>query len=353
LAPFDPRRATDIEVAFRNIAVSSFSPYSATFAGRAIRSGDLDLALQYKVDGGRLAGDNQLLLRDLKLGEKVDSPDATSLPLDLAIALLTDSRGRIDIALPVRGNVDNPTFSYGRIVWKAIGNLIAGVATAPFRALGGLFGGAKAEEMQAVQFASGSAELRPRERERLGTLAEALAARPRLGLGVSPGVEKSRDGQALRRLAVRRAHAEASGLEFDPGEDPGPVSYADGHSQNALEELLEEREGEEANARFAARWAKQSGREPERVNAALAFLGGDSEDTEYYRALYLYLVRSTPEPTEGLTALGKARSEVILAELARRGVDPARLEAGEPQPLGKAQPSGVLLPLSLVPRGGR
>jgi hypothetical protein len=348
LAPFDATRFTDIEVSFRNIAMSPFSPYSATFAGRTIQSGDLDLDLEYKVDGGMLAGQNQIVLQDFRLGETVASPGALQLPLDLAIALLTDAQGRIDVSVPVSGNVGDPAFSYGHVIWQALGNLVTGVVAAPFRALGSLFGAEDAEAMQSVRFRSGSAELMPREQERIAKVAGALAARPQIGVAVPTGVEAERDGYAVRRLAVRRAIAAELGHELEPGEDPGPVAYDNAKSQRALELLLAAREGDDAPDAFAAAYAQKEGREPERVNPALALLGNASEDREYYRALYLELVRSTPEPSAELDALARGRADAIVAEFLRRGVDPARVAVGGRVALAQAKPAGVMLPLELV-----
>lgn len=350
LAPFDPTHFTDIEIAFRNIALTPLSPYSATFAGRTIKAGDLDLSLQYKVDNQKLLGKNEVVLQNFKLGESVKSKDAVSLPLDLAIALLSDSKGRIDLAVPVSGDVGDPKFSYGHLIWKAIGNLITGVVTAPFRALGSLFGGAE-EQVQAIRFKSGSAELMPMERQRIAKVATALSQRPRLAVRVPAATHAERDGYALRRFELRRLHATEMGYELAAGEDPGPVSYSNGRSQRALEKLLAVRGGDDAADRFAASWAKKQGREPERVNAALALVGRGSPDHEFYRAMYLELVNTTPEPPGGMQALAAARAEAISAEFRTRGVEAARVSIGKAAPMQKAKPSGVMLPLELLAAG--
>jgi len=349
LALFDPERFTDIEVSFRNVALQPLSPYTATFAGRTIARGNLDLELEYKVDDGRLVGDNRVVLQDLQLGEKVPSPDAVDLPLDLAVALLADADGRIDLAVPVAGNVDDPQFNYGRLVARALRNAITGVVTAPFRALGSLLGGKGDEAPSSIRFKSGTADLMPRERERIAQIVGVLAERPQLGIAVVPGIEPERDGYAVRRLAVRRAHAAELGFELQPGEDPGPVSYSEPDSQRALEILLEARDGEGAADRFAADWSvRNAGMEPERVNRALALVDRGAGDAAFYRELYLDLVRGLPEPAQDLQALGQARAEAVVADLLARGLDTARVSIATPRPLPQAQPTGVLLPLDLI-----
>src|SRR5205823_3114938 len=120
LDSFQPKVFTDITVVFRNVPMTMLTPYSATFAGRRIRSGTMNVDLQYKIDHSALLGENKVVLQRLQLGERVESPGATRLPLDLAIAILSDSEGRIDIAMPVRGNVDHPEFSYGQVMWQAL-----------------------------------------------------------------------------------------------------------------------------------------------------------------------------------------------------------------------------------------
>ncbi|HTZ00489.1 MAG TPA: DUF748 domain-containing protein, partial [Rhodocyclaceae bacterium] len=120
---FNPAQFTDVKVVFRNVEMTRLTPYSATFAGRKIDSGKLSLDLEYKINRRQMEGENQIVMDQLTLGERVESPEAKSLPLDLAIAILQDSDGRIDLGLPVSGSLDDPQFSYGRIIWKAILNV--------------------------------------------------------------------------------------------------------------------------------------------------------------------------------------------------------------------------------------
>jgi hypothetical protein len=137
----NPANGLDMRVQFRNVEMTRLTPYTATFAGRKIDSGKLSLDLQYQIKQRQLQGENQVIMDKLTLGERIESPTATNLPLDLAIAILQDSDGRIDLGLPVAGSLDDPQFSYGSIVWKAIVNVLTKIVTAPFRALGALFGG--------------------------------------------------------------------------------------------------------------------------------------------------------------------------------------------------------------------
>lgn len=200
----DPTALTDIDVRFRNIEMTSLSPYTAKFAGRAIDAGRIDLDLGYAIEQKRLNGENSIVMRELQLGDKVDSPDATDLPLGLAVALLTGPDGTIDLDLPVSGNVDDPEFSVGSVVMKAFGNLIGKLVTSPFRLLGSLVG-VESDDFGTVEFRAGEAELTPPEQEKLARLAEAMAMRPALGLVIGGVTAPDEDADALKRTRVEAA----------------------------------------------------------------------------------------------------------------------------------------------------
>jgi uncharacterized protein involved in outer membrane biogenesis len=197
LTPLDVKQNTDLQVRFENVEIPKFSAYTVAFAGRQIASGKLDLDLGYKVSASELEGENRIVLRDFTLGDEVEHPGAMSLPLGLAVALLKGPDGTIDIDLPVRGNVDDPEFGYGRVIGKALVNLVVKVVASPFALLGKLVG-IEADELDHVSFVTGRSDLTPPELERIGKLAEALKLRPELELEISGVVDRDADGLALR-----------------------------------------------------------------------------------------------------------------------------------------------------------
>jgi hypothetical protein len=187
---------TDLEMQFKNIELASFTPYSGRFAGYTIEKGKLSLDLKYKISDSVLVGENKIILDQLTLGERVDSPDATNLPIGLAIALLRDRNGIIDIDLPVKGDLNDPEFSYGHLVFKALLNIIAKAVTSPFAMLGGLVG-TDSEELSFVEFEFGSAQLSPNETAKLDKLAAALSERPMLRLEIEGAADTKYDRLAL------------------------------------------------------------------------------------------------------------------------------------------------------------
>ena len=219
LSPLQLTTFSDVNVVFRNVAMSPLSPYSGTFAGRRIQSGKLNLDLEYKVEDRRLKSNNTIILDQFTLGERVESQKAVSLPLDLAIALLTDGEGKINASVPIEGDVDHPEFSVGHLVWQAIVNLITTAVTAPFKALGALVGGE--EGIDAILFRPGIDTIPPPEREKLAKVAEALTKRPMLALTVRGAYDPAADGEALRSMQVRRALAQRARGRLATGRGPG------------------------------------------------------------------------------------------------------------------------------------
>jgi hypothetical protein len=248
---FDPKQFTDISVVFRNVEMTNLTPYSGKFAGYKIDSGRLSLNLQYKVENSQLLGKNKIVIDTLILGEKVESPDAVKLPLRLAIALLKDANGVIDIDLPVSGNLDDPEFRYGPLIWKALVNLLTKIVTSPFKLLGSLFGGGE-DLMDSVSFDPGKGDVPPPEEEKLVRLLEALRQRPQLKLVITGKYNSDSDGQVIRELQVRRAIAERSWTVLEPGEDAGPVDFNNSKAQQGLAALFVERYGQEAYDALAA-----------------------------------------------------------------------------------------------------
>ncbi|MDJ0926997.1 MAG: DUF748 domain-containing protein [Gammaproteobacteria bacterium] len=234
--PADPIASTDMRILFRNVEFPDLSPYTVKFAGRRIADGRLEVDLRYKLDQGRMQGDNKVVIDRLQLGETVDNPDAMDLPLGLAIALLKKPDGTIDIELPVSGDVNDPEFSIGGIVLRAFANLITKLVTSPFRLLGGLVG-AETENFDRIDFEPGTAKLTPPEREKLLKLGEALGQRPQLALEIPGVVAPDADALALRTSRVDAAIDLL--LRQDEGKQAEQLLTE--RRRRALESLMQER----------------------------------------------------------------------------------------------------------------
>jgi hypothetical protein len=307
----------------------------------------MNLDLEYKIDHSALLGENKVVLQKVKLGEQVESPGAMKLPLDLALAILSDADGRIDIALPVRGNVDKPEFSYGQVIWEALVTVIKRVATAPFRALGALFGGG-GEKLEAIEFEPGRDVVLPPEREKLKHVGDVLAKRPQLKLTVHGGYDAKLDGEALRALHVRQDLAQRLAVKLKPGEDPGPVAFDDVKTQRALETLLTERGGGKAVDDVVAQYQASSGKTADRANRMLALVGRGGGDRGLYEAIYRRLVETTPLAESELTALAQRRGEAAAHALNQgAGAAAARVQVGDTEVAGGADRKAIPTRLEL------
>ncbi|MDR9753121.1 DUF748 domain-containing protein [Pseudomonas sp. SZMC_28357] len=204
--PFDPMASLDIATSFKRVELTTLTPYSGKFAGYRIRKGRLNLDLHYLITKGQLKAENKVVVEQLQLGEKVDSPDAVNLPLKLAIALLKDVDGKISIELPVTGDLNNPQFSVMPIVWQTLRNLIVKAAAAPFKLIGGLVSGGGSQDLGSVSFAPGSSDLSKDAEAALVKLAQALKERPALRLEIEGTAAASSDGPLIAEQRLEREY---------------------------------------------------------------------------------------------------------------------------------------------------
>jgi uncharacterized protein involved in outer membrane biogenesis len=196
----------DIKVDATDIDLSPMSPYSGRYVGYGIERGKLTFNVQYKIENRKLSAQNKIILNQLTFGERVESPDATKLPVLLAVALLKDRNGVMDINLPIGGSLDDPQFSVGGIVWQIIVNILVKAVTSPFALLGSVFGagGGGGEELSFIEFDYGRATLPQTAEAKLKTLATAMSNRPALKLDISGRVDPTNDLDGLKHASIER-----------------------------------------------------------------------------------------------------------------------------------------------------
>lgn len=193
----------DIVADAKDIELSPLSPYSGKYVGYDIEKGKLSFNVKYRLQNRKLEAQNQFILNQLTFGNKVESPTATKLPVLLAVALLKDRNGVIDVNLPISGSLDDPQFSVGGIILRIVLNIIKKAVTAPFALIGNMFGGG-GEELSFVDFDYGRATLTPQAEAKLKTITTAIINRPALKLEITAHVDPVRDREALRKVSVER-----------------------------------------------------------------------------------------------------------------------------------------------------
>ncbi len=210
----------DLALLFNNFELTSLTPFSGKFVGYAVEKGKMSLDIKSKISDNKLLGEHKLLLDQFTLGKEIDSPDATRLPVKLAIALLKDRSGKIEIDLPVEGDLDDPEFSYGGIVMRALVNLLTKIVTSPFALLGG--GG---EELSRIEFDFGQSLLRPQEIAKLDQMAKALDKKPALQVGIQGTADPKLDRTLLAEaeLLNQLKQAKLKELKASGGEMPARI----------------------------------------------------------------------------------------------------------------------------------
>jgi hypothetical protein len=333
LNAWDPTRFSDIKMVFRNLEMERMTPYTIEFAGWEIDAGRMDLDLDYKINQGQLLGANDVVIRELTVGDKVESPSGASLPLKLAVALLKDSNGVIDVALPVEGDLNDPSFKIGGIVWKAIGNLLLKVVTAPFKLLGSLVG-VESEDFGTLHFTPGVTEISPPDREQLVKLAEAMRQRPELQLEVAGSYVIELDKPALQTRQV------------DERIEQGVAALEDGEElvTSQRRQVMEQMVAASATPVDIVALQQQhssipEGEDPEKATAVL-------DETAYLEALRQNLIEAEPVSDTSLQGLGDARADAVVAALAGDGATPALPLARLPSAAVEADDDGEV-PLEL------
>ncbi|MGI9264045.1 MAG: DUF748 domain-containing protein [Gammaproteobacteria bacterium] len=332
LDPFAPQRQADLNVSFKNVDMSSLTPYTAKFGGYRIDGGKLSLDIQYVIEEGQLNSGNRIIIDNLVLGEKVESPDSMNLPLKLAVALLRDSDGRIDLDLPVTGNVNDPEFHYGKLVVKVLGNVLKKLITAPFHFLANLVG-ADGDDFQYVSFQPGTSEVPPPAQENLAKLAGALAERPQLTLALSGTYDPTLDGTAIQKRKLDELIQQR--LENDMPRGDYPI-------RKTLEALFDDFYGQEAREALKLKHTGVQAEDPAEKSKPVL------DETAYVDELRARLEENQAATNEELVTLGEARAVAVQQALLGDGAmaeDRIALQAA--QPVEKSEETEVRMELAV------
>jgi hypothetical protein len=310
---------TDLTMSFRNIELSIFNPYSGKWAGYDIAKGKLTTDMHYKVVDRKLDAQHHIVIDQLEFGEKTASKDAVSLPVKLAVALLKDRNGVIDLPLPVTGSLDDPKFRLGPIIWKVLVNILEKAVTAPFALLGALFG--SGPDLQFIDFRPGSNDLAAAESDKVKGLVKALQERPQLKLEIPIATVPDLDRPALVAATFEAQVAEAQ-AETQADRQKGARKAAASTAPSSFDQL-----DPAAKLDVLVRlYARNFGSEPKYPDSVTAI----KPKPELVAAKIDFLTAALREHVavgeEQLTALGQQRALVLQrALLTDTGIDPARV----------------------------
>jgi len=189
----------DVKASANGVQLPRLTPYSAKYAGYPITKGKLSMDVQYKIENDKLVAQNDVRIEQLTFGDHVDGPNVTKLPVMLAVSLLKDRNGTINLNLPISGSLSDPQFSIGGIIMRVFVNLIVKAVTSPFALISSMFGNDSAGELSYIEFEPGSSELTDDIRKKLDTLGYALHQRPALKIDVMGRADPTVDDAGLRK----------------------------------------------------------------------------------------------------------------------------------------------------------
>ena len=308
----------DVHGRVDDLQLAPLSPYSTRYAGYGIERGLLSMNVHYDIDaGGKLEADNKLVLRQLTFGPRVDSPTATKLPVLLAVDLLKDPNGNINLDIPISGSLNDPHFSLGAVIAQTVGKLILRAITAPFSLMAHMFSGsAPPPQLNVVPFAPGQAQLGAGDATRLADIARLLQAKPRLVVTITGGTCGASEAKALQQAVLERRLLQAWRRELPRAEAYAhakdtqvPAKYRD----QALAELY------------------RSTSLPDKPRNALGLARSVPPQT-----MQELLLRSIPDGRDQLQALAMRRAIALREGLSKLGVPAARQFIAAPETLANA-----------------
>ncbi|MFV0576669.1 MAG: DUF748 domain-containing protein [Vibrio sp.] len=316
--PLIPKPYLDLDLSFKSVELTSINPYSGTYAGYYIEKGQLSIDLNYQLENNNLIGKNHVVIDQLKLGEKTDSEDAPNLPLGLAIAVLQDRHGVIDLGLDVEGDVSDPGFSIGGIVWQAFTNVLTKAAMSPLSLLSSLTG--DDQQLDQILFVEGTDTLDDEEINKLDTIAKALDDKPALRLSIVGAVNAPVDSRALADQKLKAMLLEDSGEDTLPEGLSATNFPLDDDFADSLEDIYEDVT------------KLDSDDDQDRVEEQMkqANNGQDPDEDEltkaWHTSMYNQLLDKLIPSEKALGLLAEDRAGVVKAYLAdTKGIAPSRL----------------------------
>jgi uncharacterized protein involved in outer membrane biogenesis len=342
LTPFADPMDGEIKVTLDRLDTVAFSPYSGRFVAQRVARGKLSLDLDYSIDDSLLKARNGVRLDTFSLGKKVQSPDATDLPVGLAIVLLKDASGSIGLDVPVEGRLDDPAFRVGGVILRTLRDIILKAATAPFNLIGGMLPGE--DDLRNVSFAPGRAELSESAKGRLDRVAKGLEKKPELSLEIPGTADPEIDADGLREVALE---TQLKQIRFKKiaNKSNAPASAEEIVIDDELrEELLEELYAE----RFDSSLRKLRAEAPDHDDGGAKLDARAWANAEMRRRLLETIPEDTTDEAE-LEQLATARAESIVFYLTTvAGLAPGRVTATEAslQPTGEGDEPIVELVLT-------
>jgi outer membrane protein OmpA-like peptidoglycan-associated protein len=299
------RQEANVNLHFKNLSLPSMNPYMIEFAGRKVKKGKMKLDLNYLKENQALTLSNQILIEQLVLGEKVQSPNAVSLPLDFVLALLQDNQGNIELNVPIRGSLDQPDFNFAALIGNGLVNVVNKWITSPFSAIASLF---ESDEAEQVQFAAGLHTLSITAQQKLTEWTTVLKQRPEIQLEIKGHAITDQDSLVLQEQKL------AAALQAVMPTDPQATDSPQSRRQQAVVELFLQRHPELADRTLMG--------EPRLLQ---------TEQGDFYTVAEKTLQHDFQPDRSELQNLAKVRADQVAAYLLNQGIEADRIFVLEPR----------------------
>jgi hypothetical protein len=198
LMPLDYRKHTDLLLSFQGLNLTRFPQYAGRFSGYRIERGKLNLDLRYQIENDTMAVDNRAMIDRLTLGERVG--DDRHLLTDIALWLLMDPRGNLDIDLPVYGDLEDPSYDLGLLYVEAISQVFEKIFTTPVGLVGNLI--PQDHLAVSVPFAAGESHLSDEPSDALKQIAALYRENEGGTIEITPRSNPNSDRTHLARKSV-------------------------------------------------------------------------------------------------------------------------------------------------------
>lgn len=296
-----------METTFRlnDYALRVLTPYTGKYTGRELKSGKLDLRMDYRIGENKLVASHRILIQHFEFGNNVQSPDALHLPFGLAVALLEDAQGRIKIVLPVSGDMSNPKFEYTHLIFQVLHNFFLNIVTKPFSFLASSLGapGTGTEELGYVRFSPGRAALTVGEQQKLFILIKGLYEHPRLHLEIDGSYDPQLDWKAIQAETFMKDFEQLRKISSGPESKVYQLLYQRHFGLRALWALAK---------KYKKGW-------------------GSYDDAKLDQEIRRQMIENAPPDLEALNVLAGSRARLVHDFLVINGFDAHRLGLGPSQ----------------------
>jgi hypothetical protein len=300
--PLTPMAYINIGAKADGVELPALSTYSAKYTGYPIVRGTLTVDVHYLLDNRQLTATNHIVIDQLTFGDRVQNKAVINLPIRLAVAVLKDPSGVIDLKIPVSGSLNDPQFSIAGVIWQVLKNLVLKAVTAPFNLIAGVFAGdGSGQDLNYILFAPGYAQITAEADTKLDTIAKALSARPALKLNITGRVDPRVDHDGLRLAKVDRQVLAQKIKAADESEGSGAV-----------------RVGQDEYDKYLKRAYKAANFDKPRDVLGLTKSLPPAD-------MKKLMAENEKITDEDLRQLGDARANAVRTALTKRNIDPARL----------------------------